>query len=164
MRAARIGNEARRLRADGRQTREGILEHAVQLASREGLEALTIGRLAEALGMSKSGLFAHFGSKQGLQLAVMERASDIFGERVRKVGRRFEPGLERLVGLLEAWMAYVERCDFEGGFTDAHAEAAETLGCSLGPTIEGLTICTMWGDYGGLSLVTTFDWVVRIEI
>ena len=117
-------NEARRERADGRQTREEILEYSVQLASREGLEALTIGRLAEALGMSKSGLFAHFGSKEGLQLAVLERASGMFGERVRKIGREFAAGLERLAGLLEAWMAYVEKCDFQGGcfFTGVSAE------------------------------------------
>jgi AcrR family transcriptional regulator len=108
---------------DSRGTRDGILTYAVQLASLEGLESLTIGRLAEALRMSKSGLFSHFGSKQGLQLAVLERAADVFAERVRKIGRRFPAGLERLLALLEAWLAYVEERDFEGGCFFAAASA-----------------------------------------
>ena len=108
---------------DGRGTRDEILAHAVQLASLEGLESLTIGRLAEALGMSKSGLFAHFGSKQGLQLAVLERAAEVFAERVRKVGRGFNAGLERLEALLEAWLTYVEERDFRGGCFFAAASA-----------------------------------------
>jgi AcrR family transcriptional regulator len=103
--------------------RDEILAHAVQLASVEGLESLTIGRLAEALSMSKSGLFGHFGSKQGLQLAVLERAAEVFGERVRKVGRRFPAGLERLLALVEAWLVYVEERDFEGGCFFAAASA-----------------------------------------
>jgi AcrR family transcriptional regulator len=114
---------ARQGSADGRRTRDEILEYAVQLASREGLESLTIGRLAEALHMSKSGLFAHFGSKQGLQLAVLDRAAQVFTERVRKVGRRFDAGLERLLGLLEAWLVYVEQRDFDGGCFFAAASA-----------------------------------------
>jgi len=108
---------------DGRGTRDEILAHAVQLASVEGLESLTIGRLAEALAMSKSGLFGHFGSKRGLQLAVLERAAEVFGERVRKIGRRFPSGLERLLALLEAWLAYVEEGDFQGGCFFAAASA-----------------------------------------
>jgi len=62
----------------GERTRSGILQRAVDLASLEGLEGLTIGRLAEDLGMSKSGLFAHFGSKEELQLATIEAASERF--------------------------------------------------------------------------------------
>ena len=108
---------------DGRGTRDEILAHAVQLASLEGLESLTIGRLADALDMSKSGLFAHFGSKQGLQLAVLERAAEMFAERVRKIGRGFNAGLERLEALLEAWLAYVEERDFQGGCFFAAASA-----------------------------------------
>jgi len=113
-----------RRNGDGRRTRDEILTYAVQLASREGLEALTIGRLAEALHLSKSGLFAHFGSKEGLQLAVLERASEVFGERVLRVGRSFSGGLERLIAFLEAWLAYVEARDFQGGcfFASASAE------------------------------------------
>jgi AcrR family transcriptional regulator len=115
---------ARRHGGDGRQTRDEILSYAVQLASRDGLEGLTIGRLAEALHLSKSGLFAHFGSKEGLQLAVLERAAEIFGQRVLHVGRAFDGGLQRLIGFLEAWLAYVEARDFQGGcfFASASAE------------------------------------------
>ena len=64
----------------GERTRQSILEHAVDLASLEGLEGLTIGRLADELGMSKSGLFAHFGSKEELQLATIEAARERFIE------------------------------------------------------------------------------------
>jgi AcrR family transcriptional regulator len=114
----------RRNGGDGRQTRDEILTYAVQLASREGLEGLTIGRLAEALSLSKSGLFAHFGSKEGLQLAVVERAAEVFNERVLQVGRGFDGGLQRLIAFLEAWLAYVEARDFQGGcfFASASAE------------------------------------------
>lgn len=108
---------------DGRGTRDEILAHAVQLASVEGLESLTIGRLAEALSMSKSGLFGHFGSKQGLQLAVLDRAAELFAERVRRIGRRFPAGLERLLALIEAWLVYVEERDFRGGCFFAAASA-----------------------------------------
>jgi AcrR family transcriptional regulator len=115
-RAARRGS-------DGRSTRDEILSYAVQLASREGLEALTIGRLADALALSKSGLFAHFGSKEGLQLAVLDRAADVFNQRVLQVGRRFDGGLDRLLAFLEAWLAYLEARDFQGGCFFAAASA-----------------------------------------
>src|SRR5215469_7976252 len=73
----------------GQRTREGILRAAVDLASIEGLEGLTIGRLADELNMSKSGLFAHFGSKEELQLATVQMARQIFVEHVIK------PALEK---------------------------------------------------------------------
>src|ERR1700722_19285104 len=66
----------------GVRTRESILRAAVDLASVEGLEGLTIGRLADELNMSKSGLFAHFGSKEELQLATIEMARPIFVDHV----------------------------------------------------------------------------------
>ena len=69
--------------------REAILERAVEVASEEGLEGLTIGRLSSELGLSKSGLFGHFGSKEELQLAAVDAASAIF---VREV---VEPALSR---------------------------------------------------------------------
>ncbi|MCH6587229.1 MAG: helix-turn-helix transcriptional regulator [Proteobacteria bacterium] len=67
-----VSTVPRKVRADGERTRKAILEAAVDLASVEGLSALTIGRLARHVGMSKSGLFAHFGSKEELQLAAVE--------------------------------------------------------------------------------------------
>jgi AcrR family transcriptional regulator len=101
-------------RARGIRTRNAILRRAVDLASVEGLEGLTIGRLATALRISKSGLFAHFGSKEELQCAVIEEAKDIFSEKV--VRPAFEAkGLKRLRCLCENWIAYAEGKVFPGG-------------------------------------------------
>jgi AcrR family transcriptional regulator len=69
-------------RSKGEETRAAILDHAVEVASRVGLEGLTIGSLADATGMSKSGLFAHFGSREDLQLAALEHVKASFGEQV----------------------------------------------------------------------------------
>jgi len=68
----------RHQRADGERTRAAILRAAASLATVDGLEGLSIGHLAAAIGMSKSGLYAHFGSKQELQLATVEEAERIF--------------------------------------------------------------------------------------
>ena len=107
-------------RARGRRTRESILQAAVDLASVEGLDGLTIGRLATALGMSKSGLFAHFGSKEELQLATIEAASRIYLREVIEPAREAEPGLPRLVALMGHWLDYLQREVFKGGcFFDA---------------------------------------------
>ena len=72
----------RRPRADGERTRGAILRAAASLATVDGLEGLSIGNLAAAIGMSKSGLYAHFGSKQELQLATVDEAGRIFAEEV----------------------------------------------------------------------------------
>jgi len=99
----------------GEQTRRFILETAVQLASKEGLESLSIGRLAGILNMSKSGLFAHFGSKESLQLSTIETAVDIFRDSViRPAMIRREKGLERLWALCESFLEY-EKEAFGGG-------------------------------------------------
>jgi AcrR family transcriptional regulator len=104
----------------GRRTRGSILATAVDVASVEGLEGLTIGRLAAELGMSKSGLFAHFGSKEELQLATIEAARGIFVDEVVEPARRAEPGLPRLAALMEAKLDYIRRGVFSGGcFFDA---------------------------------------------
>jgi AcrR family transcriptional regulator len=99
----------------GRQTQATILETAVNIASIEGLEGLTIGRLANELQMSKSGLFGHFGSKEGLQLAALQTARDIFIEEAITPARQSEAGLTRLWVLCDAWLAYLEREVFPGG-------------------------------------------------
>ena len=108
----------------GEQTRAVILGTAVNLASVEGLEGLTIGRLATELDMSKSGLFGHFGSKEGLQLATVETAREIFIEEVVTPARQAETGLARLWALCDAWLSYMEREVFAGGcfFMAASAE------------------------------------------
>jgi AcrR family transcriptional regulator len=109
-----------RRRERGRRTRESILATAVDIASVEGLEGLTIGRLATELQMSKSGLFAHFGSKEELQLATIAAARQIFVAEVVAPIRAAEPGLPRLQALLEAKLDYLRRGVFRGGcFFDA---------------------------------------------
>jgi AcrR family transcriptional regulator len=99
----------------GDRTRQSILGRAVDLASLEGLEGLTIGRLAEDLGMSKSGLFAHFGSKEELQLATIEAARDVYLAEVFRPALDAERGYPRLIAICRAWLAYVKRGVFPGG-------------------------------------------------
>jgi AcrR family transcriptional regulator len=101
--------------ARGQRTRASILERAVDLASVEGLEGLTIGRLATELEMSKSGLFAHFGSREDLQLAVNEAARERFAAAVLEPLRALAPGPERLDTFLRGWLDYMRREIFEGG-------------------------------------------------
>jgi AcrR family transcriptional regulator len=101
--------------AQTEQTRRDILARAVDLASVEGLDGLTVGRLADAIFMSKSGLFAHFGSKEELQLAVVETAREIFVREVLSGAEEAGPGLCRLASLARAWLSYVEKGLFRGG-------------------------------------------------
>jgi len=111
-------------RSKGRRTREAILSRAVDLASIEGLQRLTIGRLAGEMGMSKSGLFAHFGSKEELLLATVGKARATFEEQVMRPALVAERGLPRLWSLCEAWLDYASGAVFPGGcfFTAASAE------------------------------------------
>lgn len=106
---------APRHQARGLRTREAILARAVDIASVQGLEGLTVGTLAEELKMSKSGLFAHFGSKEELQLATIEAARQIFIEKVTRPAIAARKGMPRLWGLLEHWLNLVERNTFSGG-------------------------------------------------
>jgi AcrR family transcriptional regulator len=99
----------------GRRTHREILDTAVDLASREGLEALTIGRLAACAGVSKSGLFAHFGNKQELQLATIAAAHAIFVREVIQPASAADEGLPRLGATLAAWLDYFRRDVFAGG-------------------------------------------------
>jgi AcrR family transcriptional regulator len=104
----------RRQRSDGERSRNAILREAAQLATVEGISGLSIGRLAEAVGMSKSGLFAHFGSKEELQLATIETASALF-EQVVEPASAASTGLERLQALTEGFLRHVEDDVFPGG-------------------------------------------------
>jgi AcrR family transcriptional regulator len=104
-------------------TRREILSVAVDVASAEGLEGLSIGRLASELAMSKTGIFAHFGSKEQLQLATVEAARQIFLEQVVQPALRSPRGLVRLRAMLESWLGYVERIVFRGGCFFAAASA-----------------------------------------
>jgi AcrR family transcriptional regulator len=108
----------------GDATRASILEVAVDIATAEGLEGLTVGRLASALDMSKSGLFAHFGSKEELQLATVEAARATFAEEVTGPAFEADAGLPRLLALCSAWFAHAESRADRGGcfFSQAAAE------------------------------------------
>src|SRR5271163_4442038 len=104
-------------------TRSAILERAVDVASVEGLEGLTIGRLASELRMSKSGLFAHFGSKEDLQLATLEAAAARFYVEVVAPAQHEREGARRLRAYCEGYMGYLERGVFAGGCFWAGAAA-----------------------------------------
>lgn len=110
-------------RAQGERTRQAILETAVDIASVEGLEGLTIGRLASEHSMSKSGLFAHFGSKEDLQLATIEAARAVFKREVILPALEAEHGMPRLWKLCDVWLNYVQGGVFRGGCFFAAAAA-----------------------------------------
>lgn len=99
----------------GEQTRAAILDEALSIASKLGLEGLTIGSLADATGMSKSGLFAHFGSREELQLAVLEHAAQRYGESVLMPVLKIERGLPRLHAFFERWLDWSIASGLPGG-------------------------------------------------
>jgi AcrR family transcriptional regulator len=114
----------------GLRTQEAILRRAVNLASVDGLEGLTVGRLAEDLKMSKSGLFAHFGSKEELQLATVETARTLFIEQISRPAMKAPKGLPRLWNLVDSWLSHVEGKLYAGGcfFTAASFEFDDRRG------------------------------------
>jgi AcrR family transcriptional regulator len=99
----------------GEKTRQTILSHASKLASAEGLEAVSLQRLATDLGISKSGLFAHFGSKEELQLATVEEAARVFTDEVLRPGLKTPAGLGRVWALCNSFLSYLSRGVFPGG-------------------------------------------------
>ena len=99
----------------GQRSRETILQAAAQLATVEGLEGLSIGRLATEVGMSKSGLYAHFRSKLELQLATIATARDMFQREVIEPGLAAPPGTARIVALCDGYISSIERGVFRGG-------------------------------------------------
>lgn len=102
-------------RNKGTLTRETVLQEAVQMASELGLEGLSIGRLAEATGLSKAGLFAHFGSKEELQLATLRAVRDRVAQEVFVPAFKAPRGLKRLVAVCDRWLTYAESDLFRGG-------------------------------------------------
>jgi AcrR family transcriptional regulator len=135
-------------RSDGIRTRRAILDEAASLATVEGLDGLSLARLAERVGISKSGLFAHFGSKEELQLATVERATEIFDEVVVRPAAGAPDGLERLRALLEGFLGHVEVGVFPGGCF--FASAAAELDTRSGPVRE-------------LALGVVADWTEALE-
>jgi AcrR family transcriptional regulator len=99
----------------GEQTRAAILDVALAEASRSGLESLSFGALAEATGLSKSGLFAHFGSREDLQVAAMDLAAARFAETVFAPALKARRGLPRLRALFENWLDWTVRSGLEHG-------------------------------------------------
>ncbi len=99
----------------GEETRAQILDAAVQQASEAGFESLTIGSLAERTGLSKSGLFAHFGSRTDLQVAALDEASRRFTEAVFLPALKAPRGLKRLRALFENWISWPEHANLRGG-------------------------------------------------
>ena len=99
----------------GEETRAAILAAAVEQASASGFESLTIGMLAEKTGMSKSGLFAHFGSKLDLQIATLDEASRLFTEGVMMPAMKAPRGLKRVEAIFDGWINWPERASLPGG-------------------------------------------------
>ncbi|WP_344530418.1 TetR/AcrR family transcriptional regulator [Streptomyces albiaxialis] len=133
----------RKSAAESRRTRERIIERSVAIGSVEGLEGLTLGRLAADLGMSKAGVLGHFGSKQALQLAALHGASGLFTRLVWEPVADEKPGLTRLRAFCEAWIRYLEREReaFPGGCFFAAASAEfDTRGGPVRDTVARLLL------------------------
>lgn len=120
---AQMGNtrheEATR-RSDGERTHQAILDAALRLASIEGLASITIGRLATETGVSKSGVFSHFRSKEHLQKETIQAAREIFSKEVFEPALQKPEGLDRLESLCESYLTYVQNEVFPGGCFFAH--------------------------------------------
>src|ERR1019366_3198707 len=105
----------RRSAADVADSRASVVEAAVALASVQGLEGLSIGRLAGQVGMSKSGLIGRFGDKETMQRAVLAAAVERFTDVVWRPASRSEPGLPRLEAIIDAWIGHLRDGVFPGG-------------------------------------------------
>jgi AcrR family transcriptional regulator len=126
--------QTRKARADGERTREAIVGEAASLATLDGLEGLSIGNLADRLGMSKSGVYAHFGSKQELQLATVDEAERIFRADVIEPALVAAPGLGQLLVVCDAYLDHLARRRFPGGCF--FAGAVLQMGTRPGPVKE----------------------------
>ncbi|MFD7556252.1 TetR/AcrR family transcriptional regulator, partial [Streptomyces sp. NPDC059835] len=99
----------------GNQTRRTVLDRTMSIASVDGLEGLSLGKIAADLGLSKSGVFALFGSKEDLQLATVRAAVDVFVEQVVRPVRADPAGLAKVWRVCELWLGYSGRRVFPGG-------------------------------------------------
>ncbi len=120
----------------GARTRAAILDEAARLATVNSLEGLSIGQLAAATGMSKSGLYAHFGSKLDLQVATIEAARQTFVTEVLRPALRAPKGIERLLAMCETYLSHIERRVFPGGCF--FAAAAVDVGTRPGPVHDAI--------------------------
>jgi AcrR family transcriptional regulator len=142
--------DGRRVRGD--ESRRVILAHAIDTASVDGLEGLTIGRLADASGHSKSGVATLFGSKEQLQLATVAAARDVFVERVVAPARaRSERGITRVCALISHWLAYSDERVFRGGCF--FAAASVEVDARPGAVRDAIVAATAeWEDYLTVSI------------
>ena len=141
--ASEATSARRRRRSNGERSRAAILEAAARLATVEGLDGLSIARLAGEVGMSKSGLFAHFGSKEELQLAAIETAEALYEEEVVAPALAQPTPLARLRALCERFLSHVERGVFPGGCF--FASVAAELDTRPGPTRDrAAAMVTRW--------------------
>ncbi len=120
----------------GDETRQAILERATSLASQVGLEGLTIGRLAEDLGLSKSGLFAHFNSKESLQIQTLQHTAQVFVDRVIRPALKTPRGEGRVCALFDGWLSWARADLMKGGCL--FVAAATELDDREGPVREEL--------------------------
>ena len=136
----------RKQRSDGERSRQRILRAAANLATIDGLEGITIGSLAAHIGMSKSGLYAHFRSKEQLQLATIDAALEIFNAEVLDPTREIADPLERLRTIYQRFLEHVERRSFPGGCFFAAAESE--LGMQEGPVKDRIAaIQRAWASH-----------------
>jgi AcrR family transcriptional regulator len=114
----------------GEETRERIVDRAWRMAGRDGLSGLSIGKLASELGLSKSGLFAHFGSKEELEVEVLKAAADRFTEQVMRPALQAPRGVARLRKMFKNWLSWVNDPAQPGGclFLAAGAELDDSPG------------------------------------
>ncbi|MHC2998324.1 TetR/AcrR family transcriptional regulator [Microbacterium sp. HJ5] len=147
--------DGRRLRGD--ESRRVILTHAIDAASVDGLEGLTIGRLADAAGHSKSGVATLFGSKEQLQLATVAAARDVFIDRVVTPARaESERGLARVCALIRSWLAYSDERVFRGGCF--FAATSVEYDARPGPVRDAVVAASSeWEDYLTLSIERAMD-------
>ena len=146
--------DGRRLRGDA--SRRVVLERAVDLASVEGLDGLSIGRIATAAHVSKSGVATLFGTKERLQLATVDAAAQRFREAVLEPARVEPRGIRRIVALLDAWIAYSRDRVFPGGCFFAAALA--DFDAKPGPVRDAIAAAyRSWNDYLRVALGYAID-------
>jgi len=153
------GMAGRRSALEARDTRATIVRRAADIGSVEGLEGITIGRLAADLEMSKAGVIGHFGSKEELQLATLALAGELFVEQVWEPAEHLRPGLERLLGICDAWVRYADRpilsggCfiaavsfEFDGREGRVHDQLKEVVGRWRKTLVREISVATADGD------------------
>ncbi len=128
----------KRIRTDGEQSRERVLEAAIRLAAIEGLERLSLARLAQAADMSKSGLFGLFGSKEDLQFAILDKAREVFTNEVIRPAFKAPEGAPRLHALCEGYLEHISSRDWPSGCF--FASVASEVGGRPGPIRDRVAV------------------------